>query len=463
MAKKRVDMLSGNIIRNLIILSIPVMLMNVSQPLFNVIDMTILGNFAASDHAVGAVGTCGTLITLTTCLLTGLSSGTSVVIARHIGRKDTESGERALGSSLFTAVVGGILLMFIGIVLAKPLLLLVNCPEALLEDAVKYFRLYFMGVPFFMIYTFSADILRAMGETKRPMYWLLASGIVKVGLTFGITILFNTTVEGVGIATIVANMVSGGLTLWTVLKNDKFIKFKFAHFRIYLKQFKEILYIGIPTGIQSALYSLANIIIMSVVNSHGEDATTGISIANQFDGILYQICRAVPLAATPFIAQNVGARNFKRVKRTILDAILLTSIIGGGLGMLSAIFSYQLASLMTNSETIIAYAQEKMMLISSTYFINGINEITNGTLRGLNKPIVPTISTMCFMCLFRFFWVYVVYPLCPNFTFLYLVWPVGWLLCIATNLSFIIPTMKKLKKKFASESVLTEEKLTEAC
>ena len=462
MARKHVDMLSGNIIRSLLILSIPVMLMNVSQPLFNVIDMTVLGNFAASDNAVGAVGTCGNLITLTTCLLTGLSSGTSVVIARHIGRKDTEAGEKTLGSSLFTAVVGGVLLMIIGIVLAKPLLFLVKCPEALLGDAIKYFRLYFMGVPFFMIYTFSADILRAMGETKRPMYYLLISGAVKVGLTFGITILFNTTVEGVGIATIVANMVSGALTLRTLLKNNKFVKFKFAHFRIYLKQFKEILFIGIPTGIQSALYSIANVIIMSVVNSHGEDAATGISIANQFDSILYHISRAVPLAATPFIAQNVGARNFKRVKRTIMEAILLTSAIGGGFGMLSAIFSHQLASLMTNSETIIAYAREKMMLISSTYFINGINEITNGTLRGLNKPIVPTVSTMLFMCLLRFFWVYVVYPLCPNFTFLYLVWPIGWILCISTCLLFIIPTMKKLKKKFSSESALIEDKLAEA-
>ena len=458
MARKHVDMLSGNIIRGLIALSIPVMVMNVSQTLFNVIDMAVLGNLV-SDNAVGAVGTCGTLITLTTCLLTGLSSGANVVIARNIGKDDIEAGEKALGTSLFTAVLSGVFLMIIGIVLAKPLLLIAKCPEALLGDAIKYFRLYFLSAPFFMIYSSSAAILRSIGETRRPMYFLLIAGVVKVILNFAITMLFDTTVEGVGIATIAANMVSGGLTLWAVLRNNKFVKFKIAHFKIYFKQFKQILFIGIPTGVQTALYSLANLIIMTVVNSSGPDAATGISIANQFDGILYNISCAVPVAAMPFIAQNVGAKNLKRVKRIIMDAILLTSVVGGGLGMLSAIFSYQLASLMTHSETIIAYAQEKMMLISSTYFICGINEIMNATMRGLNRPIVPTVSTMCFMCLIRFFWVYLIYPLCPNFTFLYLIWPIGWILCITTNLSFIIPTMKKLKKKFSSESALLQDEL----
>ena len=207
------------------------------------------------------------------------------------------------------------------------------------------------------------------------------------------------------------------------------------------------MHVGIPAGVQSAAYALANVVITTAVNGFGADATTGIAIANQFDGILYQISYAPALATTPYISQNVGAGNLKRVKKTLLRAILITTAFGASFGALSAIFSTQLSSIMSSEPAVIAYSRQKMIIISSTYFICGINEVMGGTLRGMGKPIIPTIATLIFMCVLRFIWVYAIFPLVPNLTFLYTVWPVGWILSIITLLIFYFLTMSKLQKK----------------
>ena len=195
---------------------------------------------------------------------------------------------------------------------------------------------------------------------------------------------------------------------------------------------------------------MANVIIMSVVNSFGENATTGISIANQFDGILYQIIKAPSFATMPYVAQNIGAKNIKRVKQTIVRAVLITTAFGGFFGSLSAIFSGSLSSVMSSTPEVIAYSQQKMIIISSTYFICGINEIMGDVLKGMGKPILPTVATMIYMCAFRFVWVYLIYPLLPqNLTFLYLVWPTGWILSIITLLITYFPAISKLQKQMA--------------
>lgn len=458
MRATKYDMLNGPIAKGLLSMAIPVMIMNVFQSIFNLIDMTVLGNLV-SDSAVGAVGASSVLITLTTGLLIGIASGANVVIARFIGNGNKESAERAEGAAILLGLVGGLALMIIGLFLAKPLLILSNCPETLLEDAVLYFRLYFVSVPPLMIYNFSAAILRSVGETKKPMIYLSIAGIIKVILTFSVIKIFNATVDGVAIATIISNLVAATLTFIAVKKNKKSINFKFKNCRFFKKEIKETIFIGIPTGLQSALYSVANLVIVAVVNSKGEFASTGISIANTFDGILYQIAVATSFAVMPYVSQNFGAKNPKRIKQILIRAILITSVIGGVFGALSAIFSAQLASLMSQNEEVIKYAQEKMIIISSTYFICGIQEIFGATLRGLRKPIVPTISTLTYMCAFRFFWVYLIYPLCPNFTFLYLVWPVGWILSIITNLIFYFPAIKKLEREVKMQNKELKENI----
>lgn len=445
MKRNNVDMLSGSIFRGLLSITIPIMIMNVMQTMFNVIDMSILGKFV-NDTAVGAVGACGTLITLCTSLLIGISSGANVVIAKHIGRGDREHTERAVGCAVLFSIVGGLVLAVIGVSCAKIFLSWTNCPEELIKQAVIYFRIYFLGVPVVMFYNFCAAILRSIGDTKRPMLFLMLGGIIKILLNFFFVTVFNMTVEGVAIATIISNAIAGGLCFTVMLRSNDIIRFNYKKMRFYSSEIKQMLFVGIPTGLQSALYSLANTVIVTAVNGFGADATTGLSIANQFDGILYQIAHAPSLAIIPYVAQNIGAKNIKRAKEAVAKSVIITIAFGASLGALSAIFSGQLSSIMSSTPAVIMYSQQKMIIVSSTYFICGINEVFSGALRGMGKPIIPTISTLIFMCFLRIIWVRFVFPLCPTLTFLYLVWPIGWILCIIVALCVFFPTLSKLQK-----------------
>lgn len=450
MKTKNVDMLSGSITKGLLSMTIPIMIMNVMQSIFTIIDMTALKHFS-SDSAVGAIGVCGTLITLVTSLLIGVSSGANVVVAKRIGQGNKDDINKTAMTAILTAVVGGLILMVIGVTFAETFLKLTDCPETLLPKATNYFRLYFLGVPILMFYNFCASILRAIGDTKKPMLFLILAGFLKVVFTVLFLITTDMTVEGVAIATTLSMLVAAILAFATILKNDDIIHLDFKKIRFYGKELKEMLFIGIPTGLQQSLYSLANVVIVTAVNGFGEYASTGVSIANQFDGILYQISVAPSLAVMPYVAQNAGAKNIKRVKQIILRAFMITVAFGASFGSLSAIFSGQLASIMSSTPEIIAYAQQKMIIISSTYFICGINEVMGGILKGLGKPIVPTISTLLFMCLIRFPWVYFVFPLYPNLTFLYLIWPIGWTLSIITQLCTYFPAISKLQKEVSSD------------
>ena len=455
MRRKDVNMLEGSIIKGILTIAIPVMIMNVATSLFNIIDMTVLKTFGG---AVGAVGVCGTLISLITGLVIGVSSGSNVIIARYIGRKDSASVDRAINTAMAFSIVAGIALAIIGVVGAPLFLTWNNCPDALLADATLYFRLYFAGVPILMVYNFCASILRSSGDSRRPMIFLIIGGIVKVLSNLVFAGVFHLGVKGVAFATILSWCVFTTLGLTALTHNEGVVNLAIRNIRFYKREMGQILHIGIPAGMQQALYSVANVIITATVNTLGPTATTGMSIANNFDGILYQISVATSLAIMPYVSQNIGAGNLKRAIRSIWEGILVTIALGGFFGMLSATFSRQLSGIMTTDPEAIKYSMQKMVLISSTYFICGINEILGAALRSMGKPLASTISTMVWMCAFRFVWVYLIYPLFPkNLTYLYLVWPVGWVMSGLTLLCVLIPTIKKLKEKAATQGNLLEK------
>ena len=445
-------MLNGPIVKGLLTIAIPIMIMNVIQSMFNIIDMTILKNFG-QNGSVGAVGVCSYLISLVTGLLIGCSAGSNVVISRYIGRNDKEKATKTVASSLAFAFLGGIVLAIVGISGARLFLTWMNCAESLIDNAVLYFRLYFAGVPIFMVYNFCAAILRSTGDSKRPMIYLTIGGIFKVVFTFVFVAWFNMSVEGVAFATIISWLASCVLGLRAVFTNhNEMIKTSLKDIRIHKEELLEVLHIGIPAGLQQALYSIANVVISSAVNTFGADATTGISIANNFDGILYQIATAPALAVMPYVSQNLGAGNLKRAKQAIFRGMMIAAIMAGSLGALSAIFSGPLSSIMAENAAQIEYSQQKMMIISSTYFICGINNILSETMRGFRRPIIPTVATMAYMCLLRFVWVWWIFPHYPNLTFLYLVWPIGWILSIITVGIFLLFTIKNdnWKKRFTN-------------
>jgi len=459
MRRKDVNMLSGNITKGLLTISIPIMVMNVLQSLFNIVDMTVLKTYdtASGGLAVGAVGACGVLITLITSLVIGLSVGANVLIARNIGRGDKDAVERSVGTAIATSIVGGLALLVIGIAFARVFLKLTNCDSKLMDQAVLYFRMYFAGVPILMVYNFCAAALRASGDSKRPMVYLISGGILKVCLNIVFVAVLHMGVVGVALATIISWALSMGLALHALFTNEGIVRLKLKNIRFYGYELRSILRIGIPSGLQQAMYSVANLVITSTVNSYGAEATTGISIANQYDGILYQIAMAPSYAVLPYVSQNVGSGNVKRARQAIVRGVFITAILGGGFGVLSAVFSRQLASIMSSDPVVIAYAREKMILISSLYFLQGINATLGESLKGMGKPMVPTVATLVFMCLIRFPWVWFIFPLYPNFTFLYLIWPIGWVLSIATILPVLLSTAKKLEKKMAQKAILAEQ------
>lgn len=447
MRKKEVNMLSGSITKGLLTISMPIMIMNVVQSLFNIVDMTVLKSFDPGGTAVGSVGVCGTLISLITGLMIGVSSGANVVVARFIGEGKPDKVERAVGTSIAISLAGGLAMLVIGVSFAEVFLRWTNCPEELLPYATLYFRLYFVGSPLLLLYNFCASILRSAGDSRRPMMYLIVGGIIKIVCNYICVAFLNMSVAGVAMATIVSWSISAGLGMRALIVGIGNVKLKFRSIRFYKRELTDILRIGVPAGLQKGLYSIANVIISSTVNSFGPDATTGISIANNFDGILYNISTAPALAVMPYVSQNIGAGNVKRAAKSVGRGILIAVALGGFFGALSAIFSGELSSIMSSNSAVIAYSRQKMIIISSTYFICGINEIMGSALRGMGRPTVATVATLIFMCAIRFPWVYAVFPLYPNLTFLYLIWPIGWVLSISMLLCFYFPTLKKLKQK----------------
>ena len=447
-------MLSGSIVKGLLTISLPIMVMNVLQSLYNIVDMSMLKANSSDGFSAGAVGVSSTLISLITGLLIGIASGTTVVVARYIGRADAEKVQRSVGTSILFAACGGVFLSVIGIAFAEPFMRMLNCSDVLIKSAVLYFRLYFLGVPLLMVYNFAAGILRAAGDTRRTMVYSLTGGALKVVLTFISVVLLRLDVAGVGIATLFSWAYMCFMAVRAIVKNDGAVVLKKKHLRFYREQLRDILFIGVPTGAQQALYSVANVIITSTVNTFGEYATTGVSIANTFDGLIYQLVMAPTYAVMPYVSQNVGNRNMKRATEATYKGMLITLTVGAVFGSLSAIFSNQLCSLMSDNPIVLEYARQKMVIVSSTYFVTAINEILGVSLKGMKRPIVPMVCTMIFMCAIRFPWVYFVFPHLPSLTFLYLIWPIGWVSSGIVLCFFYFPTVKKLKKQFAKEQAI---------
>lgn len=447
--KRNVNMLSGSITKGLLALSIPVIVMNVLQNLFNMIDMTVLRNFAENaDIAIGAIGATSFLTTLVTSLIFGVSTGANVILARNLGRGDGEAVKRSVGTAMAFVVVGSIALMLVGILGAKQFLIWTNCDQALLPDATMYFQLYFAASPLIVFCNFSGALLRAKGDSGSPMIYMTIGGVIKALASAFAVVVLKMGLLGVSIATIVSWGATAILYARAVWKKDNPIYVDRGYIRFYKTELTGMLHIGIPAGMQTALYSIANVVIQTAVNGFGKEATAGLGIANIYDGIIYNISVGAAAAVMPYMSQNIGAGSIDRAKKAMIKGIWITVLLGGGLGALSAAFSGPLSAIMSADPKVIAFSQQKMIIVSSAYFLCGINEILCAALRSLKKPMIPTVATLTYMCGARFVWVYGIYPLLPNnLSFLYLIWPIGWILSIVTLLPYYIFNMKKTEKE----------------
>lgn len=447
---KSVDMLKGPIVKGIMQIAVPLMVMNILQTLFNAADVAIVGIFVG-DTAVAAVGSNGALINLINGLFIGVSVGANIVIARFIGSGEHEKVEKVVGSSILLALISGILVMGITLIFARDFLILMSCDVNVLDLSAKYLKIYFIGAPFMLLYNYSAQILRAKGDAIRPMIYLIIAGVLNVILNVIFVALLGMGVSGVAIATVISQALSAVLAFITLLREKGVVRFRWKRLRFYKKEIKELLLVGVPTGIQSCMFSLANVFIQSTVNTMGEDAMAGVSISTQFDAMLYYVIYSPAIAAMSFVSQNYGAKNPERIKEVMKKASLIIISLGAVVGGLIILLNRQLFSLITDSESVMWYAKQRILVLGSTYFLCGIMEVFIYSLRAINKSILSMIISIIFACAYRILWVKLITPFNPEIYFLFFAWPTSWVLSIIVGAIVFTKEFRKFKKKVQEE------------
>ncbi len=440
------NMTEGPILKKLIIYALPFIGTNLLQVLFNATDVIVLG-LLVNEYAVGAVGATGSLINLLIGLFVGLSSGASVVVSRRMGAKDMEGAHKAVGTAICLALISGAILLVVGVTCSRYFLEWMATPALLIDDATKYMTIYFIGVPILILYNFIASVLRAVGDTFRPLIYLMIGGVVNVGLNiFCITVL-NLTVEGVAIATVASQLLSVILSLIALLKSKGYARLRLKYLRIDKKQLKEIILIGLPSGIQSVLFNVSNVIIQSNINAFGEDTVAGNTAAAQLDALIYTVGNAIANSGMAFVSQNYGAGKTHRVKKVLMSSVLLSTVICGVFGLSMVLLSDILLAIIVKSEVIVEYAKIRLTVLGVTYFMCGIMESLSYTMRALGKSINAMIISLIGACGFRILWVNTVFMLNPTRFMLYLSWPVSWVLTILMYIFTVFPMIKKMEKR----------------
>ncbi len=440
-----IDMLHGPLLMKILIFALPLAASSILQQLFNSVDVAVVGHFASSQ-ALAAVGSNTPVISLMINLFLGVSMGANVVISNHIGQNDTKRIKQAVNTAGMVAVIGGILLMFIGLTCAKPILTIMGTPSNVLPMAVTYLRIFFLGVPFFIIFDFGSAILRSMGDTKRPLYILIIAGIINTILNLIFVIYFKMGVAGVAVATDIANIVSALLIIILLIKEKEPYRLDIKRLQIEKSTLKRMLMIGIPAGLQGMVFSFSNVLVQTTINSHGAAAIAGSAAALNFEFYCYFIISAFNGAAISFIGQNYGAGNIKRVKR-IFWICMVASIIG--CGAFNTLFVWQhkfFIGLFSSDEAVQAYAFTRMRIVLAVQFIACSYEISASALRGMSISLPPTIMTIIGTCILRMVWVFAVCPVWQSFDTIMLVYPISWVVTgVMTSILLYLRARKKLK------------------
>ena len=453
---RQIDMTSGPLLKKLILFALPIVGINVLQILFNAADVAVLGIFA-SDQAVAAVGSTTALVNLFVGFFVGLSLSANVLVARSIGANDVDGTKRYIGTSVLLSLIFGVILSVIGVVFSKTFLTWVNCPDNIIDMSAKYMRIYFLGMPIIMLYNFSAAIMRAVGDTVRPLIYLIIGGALNLLLNVFFIVVLKRDVEGVAIATVASQGVTAILSLIVLSKGIGFAKLEKKHLRIYKKEFGEIMHIGLPTGLQRSMFSISNVVLVSTLNGFGDLVVAGNTIGHQFDAIIHDATDAFASSALSFISQNVGAKNFKRIWLIVYESLFLTFVVGVSLGVISIIFAPQLCGIMSDSPEVIAYGVTRIKEMGFFYCFTGFFNVFSNILRAIKKPTIAMIGSFLTTVVFRLFWIYVIFPLNPTLNNYYAVYPISWLLCTITLGAIALPLLRKLRKENEREESKQEK------
>ncbi|MGN0441734.1 MAG: MATE family efflux transporter [Acutalibacteraceae bacterium] len=446
--KHQINMTEGPLGKKILMFSLPLAGCSILQQLFNSTDVAVVGRFSSST-AIAAVGSNGPLINLMVLLFTGLSIGANVLISRYIGQNEKEKANEASHTVILLSLICGFFLSVIGQFFSEPILILMNTPSDVIELASLYLKIYFLGMPFLMLYNFGSAILRSIGDTGRPFYCLVISGVVNVLLNLLFVIVFQMSVAGVGIATVIADAVSAVLVMYFLFtEENEFIRISPKKIRIYKLHLKKILMIGIPAGIQGMVFSISNVYVQSAVNSLGSDAVAGSSVALNFEYITYYIICAFSQTAVTFTSQNYGARKYDRCKKIFRLCMLFGCSICGIVSVIFISGSNMFIGIFTESGEVAKYAFLRMAIVMLLEILTGTYEISCAALRGLGHSLSPAVITIFGSVVFRIVWIYTVFNVYHNYCALLLVYPVSWVLTgTAVTLAYFIVRKKEFMKR----------------
>lgn len=449
--KQKLDMLNGSIWNKLPVFALPIAATGILEQLFNASDIAIVGNFAQTDKtaAVAAVGANSPIIGLILNLFIGIALGANVVIANAIGRDDRQTVQKAVHTSMVVSVIGGVLVAIIGELIAEPLLTVLNVPDDVLELALLYLRIYFLGMPVILLYNFEAAIFRSIGETKMPLIALTLSGILNVLLNLFFVIVLKMSVNGVATATVLANVVSAGILYIKLVKSDKYIKVEFKKLRIDGKVFAKIMQIGLPAGIQSAVFAVANIVIQGAINSLGTVVIAASSAAFNIEIIAYNVMNSFSQACTTFVGQNFGANKLDRCKKTLFLCLIEDAIASGTAILIVLITGKFLLSIFNNNPEVIEIGYTRLVIIFIAYIFSMLYEVMSGYLRGFGFSLVPAILTTIGVCVLRIIWINTVFPANRTFVTIMTAYPVS--LATTALLIFIALIIYRPSKRFANK------------
>ena len=438
------DMTTGPLIPEILKFSGPLVLTGILQLLYNAADIVVVGRFAGAA-SLAAVGSTGSLINLIINVFMGLSVGASVMVAKHFGAGNRQAVENGVHTAITVAILAGILVGVFGFVMARPLLRLMDSPPDVLDLASLYMRIFFLGMPANMLYNFGAAILRAVGDTRRPLYFLSISGLVNVFLNLFFVIVFHMDVAGVALATIISQIISAVLVILCLIHSDGLVHLNLRALRIEKRAMKEILRVGLPAGFQGSLFSISNVLIQSSINSFQSVAMAGNAASSNLEGFVYTAMNAIHQADITFASQNYGAGKARRVNQVMWACLATVSVIGLALGFGVLALGTPLLSIYNQDPEVIAFGLKRMRIILPTYFTCGMMDVMVGQIRGIGYSIMPMIVSLTGACRFRIVWILTIFavPQYHTLEVLYLSYPASWVLTFSIHMICYLLVRKK--------------------
>jgi len=449
-SKFEMDMTSGNLPKKIAVYAIPFILTGILQLLFNAADMIVVGQYAG-NNALAAVGANSSLINLFINMFIGLSVGVSVLVSQYYGGNKYKDVNETVRTAICLAAIFGAFLLVVGMIFARPVLQLMNTPADTISNATLYLKIYFISVPAVLLYNYCNAVLRAVGDTKRPLIFLTVAGITNVTLNILLMYIIENKVAGVAIATVASHYISAILILRCLHKEKTCYGFEFRVLKIYPKKMGQMIKIGVPASIQSCVFSLSNVIIQSTINGFGSATVAGNTMAHIVEGFTYTSMNSVSQTALAFTGQNIGARRFENLKKILGWTSLYVTLLGIVMGGLTYILHPYLLRIFTDDMDVIALGGKRILFICVPYFLIGLCEVCVGMLRGMGRSIYPTVVSILGICGLRLLWIFFVFPHIQTLESVYVSYPISWTVTGLIQFIAVIITIKIVQKNKGTE------------